>query len=126
MKLEDARGHYYFYSGKVSDIVRQLGFVGLAIIWFFRLDANGTQTIQSELLPVTVLIVLGLAFDFFQYSYAAIAWGIYSRLKEKKNIIEFEASQKINWATIFFFGSKTLMIGLAYILLLRFLVCKLF
>jgi len=125
MKLDDARGHYYFYSGKVSDIVRQLGFAGLAIIWFFKLESGGKQSIPNDLMPVAILTVSGLVSDFLQYVYASLAWGIYSRLKEKKDIIEFDPPRSINWPTIFFFGIKILSICAAYILLLWFLWNKL-
>jgi len=36
MKLAQARGHYEYFSGKASDISRQLGFAGIALIWVFK------------------------------------------------------------------------------------------
>ncbi len=32
MKLQDARDFYYFHSGKTSDLIRQLGLGGIAVV----------------------------------------------------------------------------------------------
>jgi hypothetical protein len=41
MKLQKARDTYYEYSGKLSDITRQLSFAGIAIVWIFRAGDKG-------------------------------------------------------------------------------------
>jgi len=48
MKLKDAREIYYFYSGKTSDLVRQLGLAGIAVIWLFKYDAQGIPKISPH------------------------------------------------------------------------------
>ena len=40
MKLRNYRQTYYDYSGKASDIARQLSFAGIAIIWIFKIQKD--------------------------------------------------------------------------------------
>lgn len=128
MKLKDARENYYYFSQKTSEIVRQLGFAGIALIWIFRTEVNGKQTIPGELIPPIGLIVIGLTFDLLQYIAGALSWGIYNRYKEQigtNENAELFAPRQINWATIFFFWTKTIVMATAYIFLLSFLKGKL-
>jgi hypothetical protein len=129
MKLKDTRENYYYFSQKTSEIVRQLGFAGIALIWIFRTGGDGKQTIPSELIPPIGLIVIGLTFDLLQYIAGALSWGIYNRYKEKigtNENREFLAPRQINWPTIFFFWAKTIAMVTAYIFLFIFLRGKLF
>lgn len=84
MKLKDARDNYYFYTGKASELVRQLGLAGIAVIWLFKKEVAGVPKIPEELLLPLVLIVLGLALDLLQYVSASIIWGVFQRWKEKR------------------------------------------
>lgn len=117
MKLRDALQNYYDYSGKASDIIRQLGLGGIAIIWIFRIESSSMLAIPKSLFLPLKLIVLGLAFDLLQYAISALVWSIFHRRKEQTNISEehnFKAPSAINWPAIFFFYSKTLLILFAY------------
>lgn len=129
MNLEECRENYYFYSGKTSDIVRQLALGGLGIIWIFKTDApDGQLAMPGALLPTAILIVAGLILDLFQYAYAAGAWGIYHRHLEKQGTApesSIEAPQEINWPTITFYCLKVLSILLAYVNLIGYLISKL-
>jgi hypothetical protein len=127
MKLKDARENYYEFSRKTSEIVRQLGFAGIALIWIFRAEGGGQQIIPGELVPAAALIVTGLAFDLLHAVVGTLAWGIYHRYKETtgtKEQAEFLAPAWINWGTIFFFWAKTIVMAIAYLYLLRFLIDK--
>lgn len=129
MKLKDARENYYYYSQKTSEIVRQLGFAGIALVWVFKNDVEGRQTVPSELLPAALLIVIGLGVDLLQYVAGSLIWGIYNGLKERaetKEGTEFLAPRPINWPTLVLFWVKTIMMIFAYIYILRFLVYRLF
>ena len=76
MKLKDARDYYAFASGKTSDLVRQLAFAGIAVIWIFKSDSpGGVIKLPGELLWPLGLIVIGLVADFLQYVAATICWG---------------------------------------------------
>lgn len=126
MTLKDLRENYYYFSQKTSDIVRQLGFAGIALIWVFKTDVGGgRQVIPPELLPATRFIVIGLALDLLQYVAGTLIWGIYNGLKERAGTeeeTEFLAPRPINWPTIVFFWAKTIVMIYAYALLIRFLV----
>lgn len=123
MKLKDARENYYFHTGKTSELVRQLGLAGIAVIWLFKKDVAGVPKIPEQLLLPLVLIVLGLALDLLQYVFAAVIWGVYQRQKEKQvaEDDEFEAPRYLNWPAIGFFALKSSAIVAAYVLLLSFL-----
>ncbi len=121
MKLKDARDLYYFYSGKTSDLIRQLGLAGIAVIWIFKFEAQGTPKIPQALALPLVLIVIGLAFDLLQYAIATSVWGIFQRRKELSGIgedAEFKVPRQFNWPTIALFLAKVLAIVAAYVLLL--------
>lgn len=122
MKLEDAREIYYFNSGKTSDLVRQLGLAGIAIIWIFKGDAEGVPKIPPALILPLGLILLGLAMDLIQYVLATIFWGAFHRIKEQSGIgeeAEFVAPRQINWTSNVLFYAKVVAICAAYVLLLR-------
>ncbi len=122
MKLKDAREYYYFYSGKTSDLVRQLGLAGIAVIWIFKNDAQGVPKIPQPLLPPLILIVTGLALDLLQYAVATSIWGIFHRCKEVSGVADetdFLAPKQFNWPTIVFFFLKATSIIVAYVYLLR-------
>jgi len=76
MKLDDYRETFYSYTGKASDISRQLAFAGIAIIWIFKKDLPGAGlTVPRELIVPGLLIVLALGFDLLQYCLGTVIWG---------------------------------------------------
>jgi hypothetical protein len=120
MKLADARSAYDYFSGKASDIVRQLGFAGIAIIWVFKEEVGGEIQIPQLLLWAGLLIILTLAFDLVHYAAGTLVWGAFHRSKERAGVseeVEFAAPAAINWPGLVFFWSKILCIALAYVLL---------
>lgn len=66
MKLKDARDNYYFYSGKASDIARQLSFAGLGVVWIFKIDSASGPVVPSRFVLPTLLILVALSCDFLQ------------------------------------------------------------
>ena len=125
MKLKDARDLYYFFSGKTSDIVRQLALAGVAIVWLFKVDVAGIPKVPAALILPLSLIVGGLALDLLHYAVATCLWGVYQRRKEKagtKDDEEFLAPRQFNWPALVLFTGKILLVGSAYFLLLRHLV----
>jgi hypothetical protein len=128
MKLKDALDNYYFYSGKLSDICRQLGFAGIAIIWIFGLGTVTTAQLPKDLTLPALLIVASLTLDFLHYLSSTVIWGVYHRVKEKdtKPDAEFEAPRQINWAPLIFFWLKVTALGAAYLALGFYLADHLF
>jgi hypothetical protein len=122
MKLKDARDLYYFNSGKTSDLVRQLALAGIAIIWIFRYEVDGTPKIPQPFATPLILIGVGLALDLLQYALATAVWGIFQRRKELGGTLEeadFKAPRQFNWPTIVLFAAKVSTIAWAYFLLLQ-------
>jgi hypothetical protein len=124
MKLADARKAHEEYSGKASDICRQLAFAGLGIVWIFKTDVpNGVLQVPQLLVPATVALVVALCSDLLQYVWGATAWGYYHRVKEKHfnrdQSRDFAAPIWMNWPTnIFWYGKIAgVMVGFVYILL---------
>jgi len=107
MTLDDARKAYYEFSGQVSSIARQLSYAGIAIIWIFKAGDAEHFVIPGELVKAGFFIASALLLDFFQYSWAAAAWGRFGRLKEKEGQKNFDAPAWINRPTLFFFGGSS-------------------
>ena len=127
--LEKYRADYYFHSGKASDVARTLALSGLAVIWIFRETTDSGPSLPNAFFWPALLIVLSLAFDLLQYTVAAAIWGRFARQHEKlgkRPTDEVTANRKLNWPALFFFWSKLGFVILAYVLLLKFLLRKLF
>lgn len=85
MKLKEAQDTYEARSTRLSEIVRQLNFAGIAVIWLFRSgDKTGGIPYTDALLWPLGVFLISAAFDLLQYAYASAAWGIFSRQQEKK------------------------------------------
>ena len=143
MRLENTRAEYYFYSGKVSDIVRQLGLAGIAVIWLFKIETSNRQRIPDGLILPGILLLLGLATDLLQYAAGTIIWNRFNRKKEvelenKREMLQkegkeydpemedFTAPESINDVTIAFFWTKVALIILAYMIITFYLVTHMF
>jgi hypothetical protein len=117
MKLQDARDIYERRSTNLSDVVRQLNFAGIAIIWLLRTGDNTLPYSKGLLWPLG-LFAGSATFDLFHYAYATAAWGIFYRLQEKKpeNNAETEihVPGAINWISFVFLWGKTGLTIAAY------------
>jgi hypothetical protein len=117
MRLADARAAYTDYSSKTSDIVRQLGFAGIAVIWLFRDEVPDRVIVDRPLLWAGIFIIAALTFDLLHYVAGAIIWGSYHRRKELAGCSEddeFEAPPVLNYPTLVFFWGKVALIAIAY------------
>jgi hypothetical protein len=123
--LTEYRDSYYFYSAKASDICRQLGFVGVALIWAFKINStDGRYSLAPELYLAGILIVTALFFDLLQYVIATLVWGWYHRLKERQGTkpdAPLKAPPLLNWPALVLFWIKIPIMLLAYGALFRFL-----
>lgn len=125
MTLDEAREAYRDLSGRASDIARQLGLAGIALIWLFKFDTGGRQSIPRDLVAPGILLVLSLGFDLAQYVFGALLWGAYGRIMERRSKTEFDVPPWLNWPSIFFFWTKLIPLVAAYVLLLRYLLAQL-
>jgi hypothetical protein len=126
MKLKDAREYYTQRTAKLSEVVRQLNFAGIAVIWLFRTgEKNGGIPYSDSLLWPLGLLVASATFDLLQYASASAAWGIFHRQKEKElkrnQDAKFHAPAKINWFSNFCFWAKTGVTVIAYVLLVSYI-----
>ena len=124
MKLSGYLQDYYFYSGKTSDVARQLAFAAIAIIWVFRYTDGPNQILPGKLVLAAFFVALSLGFDLFQYIAGSLIWLIFHRVKEKHGVKaddEIKASPWLNKPILFFFIAKIVSLILGYILILIFL-----
>ena len=125
MKLNDYRETYYEFSGKLSEIIRNLSFAGIALIWIFKKDATALKVPEEFLLPATFL-VLTLALDLLQYIFGSAIWGIFQWYQER-NLTDISENPELSSPSyfklpqFFCFVGKQITLSIAYILLLRYL-----
>lgn len=120
MKLEKYLETYYWFSGKASDVARQLAFAGVAIIWIFK-AGNGLQTkIPNGLLLPLILLCLSLASDLLQYVTGTIIWGFFHRYHEKKMTGDIKASAWLMKPILIFFILKIILVSAAFIIMICF------
>jgi hypothetical protein len=126
MKLSDYRETYYYFSGKASDVARNLAFAGIAVVWIFKTTNGSVPKIPSNLILPTGLLVLTLAFDLFQYIVATTIWGFFQWNEERKlqdinDDPELSSQPCYKWPQNFFFILKLISVSLAYVYLLLFI-----
>ncbi len=125
MKLSDYRETFYEFSGKASDIARQLSFAGIGVIWIFRIGDDKPE-FPAMLFPALALFVIALSFDLFQYVVASVIWRIFYRHHEKKlDDINDDPELSAPWwinipAYSFFIGKIALVFGGYTLLILYF------
>ncbi len=131
MLLKDARGFQEYFTGKASDVARQLAFAGIATIWLLRVgEKTGGIPFSGALLWPLLLFVAALASDLLQYVYAGTAWSIFHRTKEKElkpeelGTKEFLAPREINWPTNFFYYLKLVLTVCAFFPLLTYIYSR--
>lgn len=126
MLLSKYRETYYFYSGKASDIARQLAFAGIALVWIFKKEIDSIPKIPEQLIIPSALLALTLTFDLLQYIYGSAIWGGFQRYHEKRKTGEekdpdLTAPPWINWPTLAFFWAKLAFVLAAYFLIIKYI-----
>lgn len=112
MKLSKYLDAYHEYSGKASEVSRQLAFAGIALIWIFKTDSN---QLPKELLVPSVFFVLALLFDLMQYVVGALIWKIFHQYHEKSKDTDQDSDIKApvslsNTISIFYFVKVTMVL----------------
>lgn len=127
--IREYREDFYEFSGKASDLNRQLAFAGIALIWLFKKDIGGTLSIPPPLILPSILLVLSLIFDMLHYCVAALIWRCYYRNKEKADFADDDDlgrhSVWLELPIMLLFAAKIVCIVAAYVFILIFLA-KLF
>ena len=129
MKISKLKEDYSKASAKVSELVRQLSFAGIAVIWILRTGehAGGIKYSNHLLLPLA-LFVASLAFDLLHYVYKTIVtgslnWLAWRKYKDEEKDVPY--SGKWNWPTNVFFWLKATLVIVAYYYLLSFIYVQL-
>jgi hypothetical protein len=122
--VEHYRETFYEFSGKVSDVARQLAFAAIAVIWLFKKDTpQGQLSIPHDLIFPGFLVLAALAADFLQYVVAAVTWHVYYIYLERKGITEsVDHSSKLVGPITVLFYIKVVAVIWAYVLILWFLL----
>jgi hypothetical protein len=128
--LKEARESYYELSAKLSELIRQLSFAGIAVIWMFRVGSDtGGIAFDRCLIRPLLLFVCALVLDLFHYLYGSIAWSRFAHVQEKKkgkkDDDKVSPSDWINRPSLFLFYGKTAVCAYAYVFLVLFLKEKL-
>lgn len=112
---------YYAATATVSTIVRQLAFVGIAVVWLFSgvdVKPGSGLDIPPGLLKPGVLLIATLVVDLLQYVFRTFIWGVWHWKLHRRNNKDCQlAPTWFNWPTLALFCTKIALIGAAYVLL---------
>jgi hypothetical protein len=125
MKLSEYKQDYYTFTGKLSDINRQIAFAGIALIWIFKKNDVGNLIICHELVLPAILLAIALGADIMQYIYQSITWAIFYRYYEKRtdnDDAEIFAPSILNYPSWMFFIIKVALVLIAYLFIIDFLI----
>jgi len=131
MKLDNYKQDYYWFSGKASDVARQLSFAGIALVWIFKSTTPSGLSLPKCLLWPALFFGIGLFTDLFQYVTGAVIWGFFYRHHEQKNPDDPTYNPDLyapNWLhipiTLFFWGKLTAIMA-GYYFLIKYLITEL-
>ncbi len=127
MQLKSYLKDYHEFSGKASDISRQLAFAALAIIWIFKGEGTQKLIIPSLLVKSGAYISVALLLDFLQYVISSIIWKTFHAYHEKKGVSADKEIKASEWLAvpgwICYFG-KLVFVLIGYSFLLQFLFSR--
>jgi len=127
IKLKECQDAYYLFSGKASDIARQLSFAGIAIVWMFKPGNELNILIPHNLLIPLFFFTLSLFADLVHYVYSTVLWGCFHRKEEKKGEkpeSEVSVPPWFNWPSITLFSLKLLSVVAGYLFVFIFFYSK--
>ena len=129
--LDDAKSARNDCTKALGDVVRQLAFAGIAIVWILRSEPLKTGlTFTSEFFWPLLFFSLSLSFDLLQYIWSSALWDtvvmIWSRRKSPKS--ENDPIPKwveyLNAPTRIFLWAKAMSLVMGYILLISILIYR--
>jgi hypothetical protein len=121
LKFKEFRADYYWFSGKASDIARQLALAGIAVVWIFKVQQGVNVILPAELLLPALLFVATLGLDLLHYVIAALIWGAFTQWHRSQHVQEEDevtASGALNYPALVLFWAKlvTVCVGYGYLL----------
>ncbi|MEC3876419.1 hypothetical protein [Chryseobacterium salviniae] len=127
MKLSEYQQDYYTFTGKLSDISRQLSLAGIAIIWIFKTTVKDKIILDASLKYAATFIILSLAADLLQYTYQSITWSVFYYTKKRNGNNDDDiiySPEYLNYTSWILFSAKIILLIIAYILIIIFLNSK--
>jgi hypothetical protein len=127
MSRRDVRDEYHLFTGKLSDITRQLSLAGIAVVWVFKITQGEDTVLPTTLFRVSLCLVGALAAEALQYASAAIAYGVYNWQLARRGVeldAQVERHGALNLLPLIFFVLKIVALTAGYALLLTFLLDK--
>ncbi len=129
MNIVTLKQDYDYFTRKLSEIARQLNYVGVAIIWIFRVgQENGGIAFSKTLLWPLGMFATSLALDLLHYIVSTLVWGGYFRRQDKKGLksdTEFRAPKQLNWPSLLFFWTKIALTVVGFVFLVKYIVLAL-
>lgn len=131
MKLSEYNKAGNEYTARASDIVRQLAFAGIAVVWIFTTIGPDGYVLDSKLILPLLLLVLTLLFDLLQYVIGGDTWKRFFRRMERKARERgdhdplVKAPSRYSAPIYFFYWGKITLILLSYLLIILYLIMKL-
>jgi hypothetical protein len=136
MKLSEFKKISDTYTSKSSDICRQLALGGIAIIWLFKINSNGTIALERFLLYPLISLSISLISDLLQYVLGGYIWKRFFITEEKKAIAlnkedsinpldpEIKASKRLNKPIYYLYWIKIGVMIISYILIIIYMIHK--
>lgn len=136
MRLSEFRKANEEFTGKASEIVRQLILAGIGVIWLFKTPSliSGQNSLDSFLIWPLIFLCIAAMCDLMQYVLGGKIWGKFFRDEEKKakdaNKIDSSSSldpdvkaprkfsKRIGWL----YNAKICLMVLAYVFIIIFLI----
>lgn len=136
-KSEDYKNDHYFFTGKLSDITRNLSFMGFGAVWIL---AGGLEYFQNKdvnlpFIWIMLFLSISLVLDLFQYTYQSFfTYCMFSKtekIDEKRKKLGKEPgvythSKKCNYPSYTLTILKVISMITAYSLLIRYLILTIF
>tara|TARA_R110000765_G_scaffold171343_1_gene276232 strand:- start:725 stop:1153 length:429 start_codon:yes stop_codon:yes gene_type:complete len=127
--IDDYKKDYEYFTGKASDINRNLALAGVAIIWIFKTTSETGIAIPNQLISPLVWLIVSLGLDLLQYIAGGLIWLIFYRYQEQRiDKKKIKAKKNIKAPPIlpgilhFIYWSKLTANIIAYFLLFKFLL----
>ena len=126
MKLSDYKRDFYDFSGKASEVTRNLAFAGIALAWVFKVEGDPVPHLPTELLLPVALLASGLFVDCLHYVVASLIWGNFHlyherRLAKPTDDPQLKHSRWLDRPILALFWFKIFLVAAAYVWMLKYL-----
>ena len=117
--MKDVQDDFYTFSGKASQLTRQLAFAGIAVVWIFNTTTIKNQIkLDYELIEILKQLIICLLFDFAHAFIPSLVYGImnftHRVFKKKKEDDEINYSMLWTMPEWILFTAKIILLLIAY------------